>query len=345
MAYRLAELADIVGGRVAGNPDRLVESVRTLETAGPEDLSFVTNPKYRRQAAASRAGVILSASALEGVAKDFLLADEPYYALAQLLERLYPRDKLAPGIHPTAIVESGAEIDSEATIGPYAVVETEARIGPGVELHSHAVVGRGCLIGRDSILYPRVVLYSGCVLGERCILHAGVVVGSDGFGYALHDDTHVKLEHGGNVVVEDDVEIGANSTVDRALLGETRIGAGSKIDNLVQVAHNVRLGQSCLLISQSGIAGSSSLGDGVVLAGQSGVAGHLNLGDGVQVAAKSAVFKSVESGRTIAGVPAVEVGAWRRQQALVARLSELKKRLEKLEALARATETEDDGDA
>jgi len=334
----------MVDGEVAGNPDRIVESVRTLETARPEDLSFVTNPKYRREAAKSDAGALLTASVIEGVDKDYLLADEPYYALAQLMTILYPREPLAPGIHATAIVDSGAEIDSEATIGPYSVVGKGARIGQGVRLHAHVVVGPDCVIGRDSIVYPRVVLYAGSVLGARCILHAGVVVGSDGFGYALHDNTHVKLEHGGRVVLEDDVEIGSNSTLDRGLLGETRIGAGSKIDNLVQVAHNVRLGQGCLLISQSGIAGSSSLGAGVVLAGQAGVAGHLKLGDGVQVAAKTAVFKSVEPGRTIAGIPAVDVGAWRRQQALVARLTEMKKRLDQLEAMARVSEREDKGD-
>lgn len=344
MAFRLAQLAEMVDGEVVGNPDRVVESVRTLEAAGPQDLSFVTNSKYRRAAAASEAGVLLTASVIEGVDKDYLLADEPYYALAQLMEVLYPREELAPGIHETAIVESGAEVDSTAAVGPYTVVGQGARIDPGVQLYPHVVVGHDCRIGRDSVLHPRVVLYAGSVLGARCILHAGVVVGSDGFGYALHDDTHVKLQHGGRVIVEDDVEIGSNSTVDRGLLGETRIGAGSKIDNLVQVAHNVRLGQGCLLISQSGIAGSSRLGAGVVLAGQAGVAGHLELGDGVQVAAKTAVFRSVEPGRTIAGIPAVDVGAWRRQQALVARLGELKKRLEKLETMARESGREDEGD-
>ena len=335
----------MVGGRVVGDPDRQVVSVRTLESAGPEDLSFVTNSKYRRQAAKSRAGVLLTAQILEGVDKDFLLADEPYFALAQLMSILFPPAKLELGIHETAIVESEAEVDPQAAIGPYSVIGNGASIGPGVELHSHVVVGRDCRIGRDSILYPRVVIYAGSILGERCILHSGVVVGSDGFGYALHDDKHVKLQHGGQVVLEDDVEIGSNSTIDRALLGETRIGKGSKIDNLVQVAHNVRLGAGCLLISQSGIAGSSTLGDGVVLAGQAGVAGHLVLGNGAQVAAKSAVLRSVEAGRAVAGIPAGDMGAWKRQQALVARLSEMKKRLERLEAIVGQRETEDDGDA
>jgi len=344
VAYRLAELAEIVGGRVVGNPDRQVESVRTLESAGPEDLSFVTNPKYRREAAQSRAGVLLASELLEGVEKDYLLADEPYFALSQLMAILFPPVKLQPGVHETAIVDPGAEVDPQATIGPYSIVGEGSRVGPGVELHSHVVVGRDCKIGKDSILYPQVVIYARSVVGERCILHSGVVVGSDGFGYALHDDTHVKLQHGGRAVLEDEVEIGSNSTIDRALLGETRIGKGSKIDNLVQVAHNVRLGAGCLLISQSGIAGSSSLGDGVVLAGQAGVAGHLALGDGVQVAAKSAVFKSVEPGRRIAGIPAGDMGAWKRQQVLIAQLNDMKKRLARLEVMIGSGKTEVDGD-
>ena len=335
----------MVGGRVEGDPDRKVQSLQTLEDAGPGDLSFVTNSRYRRQAAQSRAGALLTAEVLAGVEKDFLLAEEPYFALAQLTEILFPPQRLAAGIHESAIIEAGAEVDPGATVGPYVVVGREARIGCDVELHSHVVVGPGCVVGKGSILYPRVVLYSGSVVGERCILHSGVVVGSDGFGYALHGGSHVKLQHGGVAILEDDVEIGPNSTIDRALLGETRIGAGSKIDNLVQVAHNVRLGAGCLLISQSGIAGSSSLGEGVVLAGQAGVAGHLTLGDGVQVGAKSAVFKSVDPGRKIAGIPAGEMGAWRRQQALVARLGELKKRLERLEAKVGSTEVEEQGES
>ena len=315
-----------------GDPDRTIEAVRTLDTAGPNDLSFLTNPRYRREAARSQAGALLTSKVLPGVDKDFLIAEEPYYALARLMEFLYPRHPASPGVHPTAIVEPGAKIAPQASIGPYSVVREGAEIASGVEIHSHVIVGGNCRVGRDSILYPRVVLYADSRIGERCILHAGVVVGSDGFGYAYHDDSHVKLEHGGRVVLEDDVEIGANSTVDRGLLGETRIGAGSKIDNLVQVAHNVRLGPRCLLISQSGIAGSSVLGQSVVLAGQAGVAGHLMLGDGVQVAAKSA------------GIPAVDAASWRRQQALLRRLGDLKKRLDRLEGSVGDLESEDDGD-
>ena len=334
----------MVDGEVRGDPDRVIERVSTLNSAGPGDLAFVTNPRYRREAAACRAGALLAKEVLPGVDKDYLLTPDPYYALAQLMRELYAASRPAPGTHETAIVEDGAEIDPGASVGAYCLVGSEARIGNGAVLHSHVVVGEGSVVGDHSILYPRVVLYPGTVLGERCILHSGVVLGSDGFGYALHAGTHVKLEHAGRVVLEDEVEIGANTTVDRALLNETRIGRGSKIDNLVQVAHNVRLGQQCLLISQSGIAGSTRLGDGVVLAGQAGLAGHLELGDGVQVAAKSAVFKSVESGRRVAGIPAGDAGAWRRQQVWVSRLGELNRRLRRLEEMVGKTEDEEEGD-
>jgi len=345
VAYRLAQLAEIVDGEIRGNPERVIEGVRTLEKAGPEDLAFVSNPRYRGTAAASRAGALLVKEPIQDVEKDFLLARDPYYALAQIIAAIYPSQRSEPGTHETAIVAATADIDPTATVGPYCVVGEDARVGAGVVLHPHVVVGDGCVVGDESILYPRVVVYPGCLLGERCILHSGVVLGSDGFGYALHAGTHVKLQHSGRVVLENDVEIGSNSTVDRALFDETRIGEGTKIDNLVQVAHNVRLGQRCLLISQSGIAGSTSFGDDVILAGQSGVAGHLKVGDGVQVAAKSAVFKSVEAGSRVAGIPAGDAAAWLRQQALVARLDEIHKRLGRLEAKLVEAEKGEDGES
>lgn len=312
----------------------------TLANAGPDDLSFISNPRYRQEAAASKAGALLTSKPVAGVEREYLLADDPYYALAQILEVMYPPTRLEPGVHPTALVAKDVTVDRSVAIGPYSVVGEGSRIGVGAVLQAHVVVGNNCRIGRDAVLYPRVVVYDSCRVGDRCILHAGVVIGSDGFGYAQREGQHVKLRHVGTVVVEDDVEIGANTTIDRALLDETRVGSGSKIDNLVQVAHNVRLGRGCLLVSQAGIAGSSRLGEGVVIAGQSGVIGHLTLGDGVQVAAKSAVFRSFEAGKKVAGIPAAEAGAWRRQQALAARLGELKKRIEQLEGRLAALEKE-----
>ncbi|MEJ2086017.1 MAG: UDP-3-O-(3-hydroxymyristoyl)glucosamine N-acyltransferase [Acidobacteriota bacterium] len=282
-------------------------------------------------ARASGAGVLLVAKALEGWDRDFLVVDNPYLALSRILEHLHPESSAATGVHETAVVAQTAVVDASASVGPFSVIGASSRIDRGVSVASHVVIGRECEIGADSVLNPGVVLYDRTRIGARCILHAGVVVGSDGFGYAQDEGRHVKLRHLGKVVVEDDVEIGANSTIDRALLDETRIGAGSKIDNLVQVAHNVRLGKACILVSQSGIAGSTRLGDGVILAGQAGVSGHKVLGDGVQVAAKSAVFKSIEPGRKVAGIPAIDAAAWRRQQAIAARLVEIRKRLINLE--------------
>ncbi|MGB6847460.1 MAG: UDP-3-O-(3-hydroxymyristoyl)glucosamine N-acyltransferase, partial [Thermoanaerobaculia bacterium] len=241
----------------------------------------------------------------------------------------------------TAIIGDGADVAASASVGAYSVIGRDSQIGEGATLHSHVVIGNHCVVGRDAILYPRVVLYDLCEVGARSILHSGVVLGSDGFGYALHEGRHEKLPHIGKVVVEEDVEIGANTTVDRGLVDETRLGAGSKIDNLVQVAHNVRLGRGCILVSQSGLSGSTRLGNGVVMAGQSGAAGHLELGDGAQVAAKSAVFKSVPSGKTVAGIPAGDAAGWRRQQALTRRLAEMFRRLRALETKVMGAEQED----
>ena len=332
MSFRLADLAEKIGGELQGDPERQIEGIRGLDTAGPSDLSFLANPRYRKSAALSRAGALLvSPSAMDLVGPDLLVVADPYYALAELLDIVYPRVDQFDGVHATAVVGEGVTIDSSASLGPFSVVGDRSRIGPDVEIHAQVVVGRDCAIGTGSVLYPGVVIYDGVEIGERCRLHAGVVIGSDGFGYAQHDGQHVKLNHVGRVVVEDDVEIGANTTVDRALLDETRIGAGSKVDNLVQIGHNVTLGRGCLLVSQAGISGSTRLGDGVIVAGQSGLSGHLTLGDGVQVAAKSAVFKSVEAGKKVAGIPATEASSWLRQQAMVARLVELGRRIATLE--------------
>jgi len=334
LSYRLAELAEKIGGEVQGAADRRIDGIRGLETAGPGDLSFVANPRYRKIAIASRAGALLVSPSSVDLDHDLLVVADPYFALAELLDIFYPQSPQVVGVHSTASVGEGAVIDPSASIGPYSVVGERCRLGADVVIHPHVVVGRDCEIGTGTVLFPGVVIYDGVEIGDRCRLHSGVVLGSDGFGYAQHEGTHVKLNHVGCVVVEDDVEIGANTTVDRALLDETRIGAGSKVDNLVQIGHNVGMGRGCLLVSQSGISGSTRLGDGVVVAGQSGLSGHLKLGDGVQVAAKSAVFKSVEAGKKVAGIPATDASSWLRQQAMVARLVDWGRRIAILERTA-----------
>lgn len=345
MGYRLADLAELVGGRVEGDPERIVETIRTLEAAGPADLSFLTSPRYRAQAAASRAGVLLVAPALAGAAgpgRDLLLVDDPGYALALLLARLHPVDRREAGVHPTAILEPGCAVDPAAHVGPYVVIGAGSRIAAGATIHAFVAIGRGCAVGEGAVLHPHAVLYDGTEVGAAVIVHAGVVLGADGFGYATHGGVHHKVPQVGRVVLEAEVEVGANSTIDRATLGETRIGAGTKVDNLVQVGHNVQVGRHSILCGQAGIAGSARLGDGVVLAGQAGVAGHIELGDRVQVAAKSAALTSVEAGKVVAGIPAVEIRKWRRQAALISRLEEMSRRLRAVER--RLGETGEDGE-
>ncbi len=335
MARRLADLAELVGGRVEGDADRVVDAVRPLETASPRDLSLLNHPRYRAQAEASAAGALLVASGLEAVArqtgKDLLVVADAPYALSRLLGALHAAEGREPGAHPTAVLEPGCEVDPTAHIGPYAVIGAGSRVGPGAAILAHTVVGRRCVVGEGAVLHPHAVLYDDTEVGPGCIIHSGAVLGADGFGYATYQGVHHKVPQVGRVVVEADVEIGANSTVDRATLGETVLGAGTKIDNLVQVGHNVRVGRHCILCGQAGIAGSTRLGDYVVLAGQAGVAGHIELGDRVQVAAKSAALTSVQPGTTVAGIPAVEMRKWRRQAVLVSRLEEMKRRLRALE--------------
>jgi UDP-3-O-[3-hydroxymyristoyl] glucosamine N-acyltransferase len=334
VGYRLAELAELVGGRIEGDPERAVETIRILEEAGPADLSFLTSPRYRAQAAASSAGVLLVGPALADktvLGRDLLVVDDPGYALALLLARFHPAGGREPGVHPTAILEPGCVVDPTAHVGPYVVIGEGSRVGTNAQLHAFVAVGRSCVVGEGAVLHPHAVLYDGTEVGAASVVHAGVVLGADGFGYATHGGAHHKVPQLGRVIVEANVEIGANSTVDRATLGATRIGAGTKIDNLVQVGHNVQVGKHCILCGQAGIAGSARLGDGVVLAGQAGVAGHIQLGDRVQVAAKSAALASVEAGTAVAGIPAVEIRKWRRQAVLISRLEEMSRRLRALE--------------
>jgi len=353
VAHRLADLAGLIGGQVEGDPDREVESVRTLEAAGPRDLAFLNHPRYRAEAVASRAAALLvsrdlAAGLRDGEPpRDLLVvaksADVPL-ALSRLLTLFHAVEAPEPGIHPTAAVAPGCAIDPAAWIGPYAVIGAGSTVGARAEIHAHVVVGAGCTVGEGTVLHPHAVLYAGTEIGPRCIIHSGAVLGADGFGYATSGGAHHKVPQVGRVVLESDVEVGAGSTIDRATLGETRIGAGTKIDNLVQVGHNVQTGRHCILCGQAGIAGSTRLGDWVVLAGQAGVSGHIHLGTGAQVAAKSAALTSVEPGVQVAGIPAVELKRWRRQTVLLSRLEEMSRRLRALERRLPASAGDTAGD-
>ncbi|RMH20993.1 MAG: UDP-3-O-(3-hydroxymyristoyl)glucosamine N-acyltransferase [Acidobacteria bacterium] len=332
MAHRLSELAALIGAELRGDGSRTVRAVRALAAAGEEDLSFATGPALRQAARASRAGALLVPAELADLDdRPLLVVADPKLALARLLAHLHPPAAPAAGVHPTAVIGEGCRIDPSAAIAPYAVIGDGSRIAAGAVVGAHAVVGRGCRLEAGAVLHPHVVLYDRTVVGERSIVHAGTVLGADGFGYAQDGAAHVKLPHVGRVVIGAEVEIGALSAVDRALTEETRVGDGTKIDNLVQVGHNVTIGKGCVLCGQVGLAGTASLGDGVVMAGQSGAGDHVEIGDGTRVAARSAVLQSVAAGREVGGVPAIELSAWRRQVAALGRLAEIARRLRAVE--------------
>lgn len=313
-----------------------ISGLRTLQQAGAKDLSFFSQGAYRAQADASSAAALLIPPAMaepagQGEIRPLLVADDPSLALAKLIPLFHPPAEAQRGIHSTAVVGDDCEIDDSAYLGPYVVVGSGCRIAAGASLRAHVVLGDDCWVGLGTVLHPHTVLYDGTRLGNGVIVHSGAILGADGFGYATHGGEHVKVPQVGRAVVEDDVEIGANSAIDRALLEETRIGQGSKIDNLVQVGHNVTLGRGCILCGQSGVAGSSHLSDYVVLGGQAGASGHVTLGRGVQVAAKSAVLQSVDDGVRVGGIPAVDLKEWRRQALMMPRLGEMARRLRAME--------------
>jgi UDP-3-O-[3-hydroxymyristoyl] glucosamine N-acyltransferase len=334
-AYTLGELATKVGGTVVGAPGRRIEGVNTLEEADERQLSFYHNRRYLQVARSSKAGALLVADAASFPGRDLLVCTEPYAALGVLLELFHPRPRPAKGVHPTAVVAATARIGEGASVAAHAVIGERARVG------ARAVVGPGCAIGDDAEigddteLHPNVVVEPRCRVGSRCILHAGVVIGSDGYGFATVSGQHRKIPQVGIVVIEDDVELGANVCVDRATLGETRIGHGTKVDNLVQIAHNVKVGEHSLLVSQVGISGSTHLGHHVVMAGQSGAAGHLTIGDGAVVTAKAGVLEDVAAGAMVSGYPSRPHKAWLRAMANLFTLEELRRRVKALEEAVR----------
>jgi UDP-3-O-[3-hydroxymyristoyl] glucosamine N-acyltransferase len=328
-----AAVAKAVGGRLVGDGTIEVASIAPLDRAGAGDVSFLASAKYIPLFARSRASVVLVAPELadaDGGVPARVIVDKPHEALLALLPVLYAPTEREAGIHPTARIGRGAEIGDAVYLGPYVVIGDGARIGDRAWLDSHVVVGDGVEIGADSHLYPGVVLYSGTRLGQRVQLHAGARIGSDGFGYVFRGGVHQKIPHVGRCIVEDDVEIGANTTIDRGSIDDTVIGAGTKIDNLVHVGHNVRIGRLCLLMAQVGIAGSTRIGDGVIFAGQAGIGGHINIGDGARIAGQAGVFGDVPAGESWSGYPARPHKESLRATAALFKLAGMIRGLEKL---------------
>jgi UDP-3-O-[3-hydroxymyristoyl] glucosamine N-acyltransferase len=333
-------IARLVGGRVVGDGSVCVRGVAPLDRARSDELSFLAQPRYAPLFARSQAGAVLIAPELAETAGGpacRIVVDAPHEAMLRVLPSLYPAPPRASGIHPTAIIARGASLGHDVSVGPYSVIGERAVLGDGVTVGAHCSIGAGVPIGAGSWLADSVTLYGGAVIGRRVRLHAGVRVACDGFGYvqvpapeAAGGVVHEKIPHVGRCVLEDDVEVGANSTLDRGSIDDTVIGAGTKIDNLVHVAHNVRIGRLCLIMAQVGIAGSVRIGDGCILAGQVGVSGHHTVGDGARLAAQAGVFGDIPAGETWSGYPARPHKEALRAHAALFKLAGVMRRIEQL---------------
>ncbi len=338
---QVSALAALVGGTVVGDAGREIDDVADLASAGPTHVSFLANPKYAAQFAETRAGCVLVAEPQAGARPALIVCKNPYLALARIAQHLHPAPAYAAGAEPGAFVHSGAKVDPSATVRVGAVVEAGAEVGPRSVVGAGAYVGPRARIGADCVLHPGVRVLERCVVGDRVILHAGVVLGSDGFGYAPDaSGKRHKIPQVGIVVLEDDVEIGANTTIDRATFGQTRIGRGSKLDNLVQIAHNVVLGQDCVIVSQSGIAGSTRLGDRVVMGAQAGSVGHIRIGDDVMLGARAGVAGELPEAGVYSGAPAIAHREWLKSVVASKSLPELRQKVRELEQRLAALEAE-----
>jgi UDP-3-O-[3-hydroxymyristoyl] glucosamine N-acyltransferase len=328
-----SDIAEIVGGKVTGNGDAAVRALAPLDRATDADLSFLANARYAPMYERTRASAVLIApefADLATTAAARIVVDRPHDAMLAVLPRLYRAPVREPGVHATARLGRGVSLGDAVTIGPYAVIGDGAVIGDRSWIDAHVVVGAGVVVGSDSRIFPSATLYSGTTVGHRVVVHAGVRLGSDGFGYVFRNGIHEKIPHVGRCIIEDDVEIGANTTIDRGSVDDTVIGAGTKIDNLVQVAHNVRIGRLCVIVAQVGIAGSARVEDGVVIGGQAGLAGHITIGSRAQIAGQAGVFGNVPPNETWSGYPARPHRQSLRATAAVVRLVDIIKKLERM---------------
>lgn len=341
MAEASAErIREWVDGEIVGEKGRLIHEVAPLEGAGPHALSFIASGRYLAYLQATRAGIVLVRREwLDSVPAEStaIVVDDPHAALYRVLKELHPEPKRAAALHPTAVIADSAEIGEEVSVGPYAVIGDRVSIGAGTMIGAHAVVAEGCRIGCEVTIHGHAMLYPGVEVGDRSIIHSGARLGKEGFGYIWHDGGHRKVPQVGGCIIEEDVEIGTNVTIDRGSIGNTVVGAGTKIDNLVHLGHNVRLGRHTLLISQVGISGSTTVGDGAILGGQVGVGGHLTIGAGARIGGQAGVTADVPAGETYSGYPARPHREALRAQAGVFKLPRIFERLKRLEEVVFGT--------
>ena len=336
MEFKAAQIAALIAGDVEGNPEASVNTFSKIEEAREGSITFLANPKYTHYIYSTEASIVLVSRdfvATEPVKATLIRVDDPYAVLSKLLE--YASQAMTPqpvGIEQPSFIAAGVEVPEDAYIGAFAYIAEGVKLGKGVKIYPQAYIGHGVTIGDNTIIYPGAKIYHGCRIGARCIIHAGVVIGADGFGFApLPDGTYHKIPQIGIVTIEDDVEIGANTTVDRATMGTTLVGRGTKLDNLIQAAHNTEIGSNTVIAAQAGIAGSTKIGDNCMIGGQVGFSGHIHVGNRVQIGAQSGIPNDLADGSRVMGYPAVPLSDFARQSVYIKRLGQLFSRVADLE--------------
>jgi UDP-3-O-[3-hydroxymyristoyl] glucosamine N-acyltransferase len=344
MGYLLQEIADLVEGDLTGDPDISVNGISPFDNAGPDDITFVTSPKYLKRIDETRAAAIIVSMATKEAEKALIRVANPYLAFAKVSTLFNARPRHVTGISGAACVGADFQYGEDISIDPGVVIENNVTAGDRVTLMAGVVLGDNVTIGDDTLIYPNVTILERCRIGCRVIIHAGTVIGSDGFGFAPDGDRYFKIPQTGIVRIDDDVEIGAANTIDRATFGVTWIKRGVKTDNLVQIAHNVVVGEDTIMVAYAGIAGSTTVGSHVTLAGQVGVGGHITIGDNVTVGGKAGVAKSVPPGQVVSGYPAMRHSLWLRSSMIIPRLPEMEKKIKMLEKRIAGLEKERERD-
>lgn len=330
MEKTLGQLAEFLGGKAAGDTGTVITGVKGIQEAGPGDITFLANPKYMKFLETTAASAVIIAPDVDPGAKPHITIDNPYLAFTKVVTLFAVEARDYFGVSPHAFVHPDARVHPECAVYPFAYIGKGAEIKHRAVLYPGVYVGDGAIVGEESVLYPNVTIMDRCIIMNRVIIHGGTVIGGDGFGFAHEGDRQVKFPQIGIVVIEDDVEIGSNCSIDRAALGETRIHRGVKMDNLIQIGHNVVVEEDCILVAQVGISGSTHIGKRVILAGQAGLVGHITIGDGAVVTAKAGVYKDIPAGEVMSGFPMMPHKKWLRAMPVVAKLPELKKELDAL---------------
>jgi len=337
-AIRLDEIGKAVAGRILGAADTIVSGVSSLSEAGPGDLSFVTTDRFVKAARASEAAAFVVGRPIAELNRPQIVVSNPAYAFACVVQQFFVTPYRPRGIAEQIVRGAEVQVGPDASIWPFVTLRDRARIGARVTLYPGVFIGEDAVVGDETVLYPNVTVREGCVIGRRVIIHSGAVIGSDGFGFVQHEGRHHKIPQLGTVTIEDDVELGANVTVDRATFGRTVIKRGTKVDNLVQIAHNVSIGEDSILVAQVGIAGSTTLGHHVVVGGQAGLSDHIEVGDRVMIAARSGVNRTLAPDQIVSGSPVMPHEISVKAQAVIPRLPELRQQVRNLEHRVRALE-------